>query len=117
MKIHYKSGKESKKFGDNFYILDKEIPLPGKPISKIDFHKGMGYLDKYYAEILGGLTIHFRDGTSQKVGSATDSDFKSVVFNKGQYWVGLMALENYHMHYQVQVLTINWRSREQQANE
>ena len=39
--------------------------------------------------MLGGLTIQFRDGIFQKVGPSTDTDFKSVELDQGQYWVGL----------------------------
>ena len=41
-KIIYKGGQESPLFGssDSDYEPNKEFILPGKPISKIDFHKG-----------------------------------------------------------------------------
>lgn len=107
MKIKHKSGKESTQFGHSGYKPDKEIPLPGKPISKIDFHKGKWPSGLQDAQLLGGLTIYFRDGTSQKVGPHTYTDFKSVEFNQGQYWVGLKTRDSSDMYYLVQVLTIN----------
>lgn len=51
--------------------------------------------------MLGGLTIHFRDGTTQKVGPHTETDYKSVDFGPNQYWVGLMTVDTDRMFYQV----------------
>ena len=110
MILKFQNGKESPLFGfsDSYYYPNEEIPLPDKAITKIDFHKGK-WLGDYYPEFLGGLTIHFSDGTSQKVGPLTDTNFKSVEFGQGQYWVGLKTLDNYFMHYQVQRLTLKYQ--------
>lgn len=105
-KIKYQGGQESQSFGDSgWYPTLDEITLPQKPISKIHFHKGReaGGFDPgpLIADFLGGLTIFFIDGTSQKIGQYLednpDTDYKSVDFRPGQYWVGLRTKNNYKM--------------------
>ena len=74
LQLVFKNGLESPMFGIKDSKPNKEVNLPDKDIVKIDFHKGIkpksdfseGGQDK---NRLGGLTIHFSDGTTQKIGT------------------------------------------------
>ena len=61
-------GQLSREYGNSDRIPNEECPLPQKDISKIDFHMGKHAKKMYrgcdFPGYLGGLIIHFDDGTT-----------------------------------------------------